>query len=111
MRDDGFIIFDGTKEEIETLFKIANDSHKLLKFTYEIEENAISFLDTEVYKGHRFQNSSVLDIKCFSKKTEKYQYLHRTSNHPHKCFKSFISQEKRREYYAIPIYNKIETLC
>ena len=96
MRDDGFIIFDGTRKEIESLFKLANESHKLLKFTYEIEENSISFLDTEVYKGHRFENSSVLDIKCYSKKTEKYQYLHRTSNHPQKCFKSFLKGETTR---------------
>lgn len=93
MRDDGFIIFKGTKSEIESLFRLANKSHDLLKFTYELDLNSISFLDTTVYKGERFRKTGILDIKCFSKKTEKYQYLHRKSNHPHNCFKSFIKGE------------------
>ena len=93
MRDDGFIIFNGTKNEIESLFRLANKSHDLLKFTYELDVNSISFLDTEVYKGERYRQQGILDIKCFSKKTEKYQYLHRKSNHPRNCFKSFIKGE------------------
>ena len=93
MRDDGFIIFNGTKIEIESLFRLANKSHDLLKFTYELDVNSISFLDTEVYKGERYRQQGILDIKCFSKKTEKYQYLHRKSNHPRNCFKSFIKGE------------------
>ena len=56
MRDDGFIIFKGTKNEIESLFRLANKSHDLLKFTYELDVNSISFLDTEVYKGERYRH-------------------------------------------------------
>ena len=93
MRGDGFIIYNGMKNEIESFFSLANNSRDLLKFTYEFNINSISFLDTEVYKGDRFRQQGILDIKCFSKKTEKYQYLHRRSNHPQNCFKSFIKGE------------------
>ena len=35
-----------------------------------------------VYKGKRFTNSRILDIKTHTKPTETYQYLHRTLCHP-----------------------------
>ena len=42
----------------------------------------ITFLDTTVYKRKRFQESKVLDIKTYTKPSETYQYLDRTSCHP-----------------------------
>lgn len=93
MRDDGFIIFNGTSEQIVNLFEKANEMHDLLKFTFEIDTESMKFLDTEIYKGKRFEQDGILDIKCYNKKTEKFQYLHRNSCHPQKCFKSFVKGE------------------
>ena len=40
-------------------FRTANNSHRHLKFTYEISLEQITFLDTTVYKGDRFLSSGV----------------------------------------------------
>ena len=37
-----------------------------------------------------------MDIKCHTKPTENFQYLHRESAHPDSCFKSFIQGEVTR---------------
>lgn len=93
MKDDGYILFQGTTEEVKLLFEIANTNHNLLQFTYEIDRQSLKFLDLETYKGQRFQKENILDIKCFTKPTEKFQYLHQNSNHAKSCFKSFIKGE------------------
>ena len=95
-RDDGYILFDGPEKEITELFTLANNSHPLLKFTFEISCDSVSFLDTVTYKGTHFHESRVLDIKTHTKVTETYQYLHRNSAHPLSCFKSFIIGEATR---------------
>lgn len=92
-RDDGFIIYNGTLQEANHLFEIGNAIHDLLKFTYEISETEMTFLDTTVFKGNRFSTQNVLDIKTHMKKTNNFQYLHRESAHPTSVFKGFIKGE------------------
>ena len=41
----------------------ANAFHPTIKFTAEISENEITFLDTAVFKGERFIEKFILDIK------------------------------------------------
>ena len=53
-----------------------------IKFTAEISENEITFLDTVVFKGERFIKESILDIKPHYKPTETFQCTHFTSCHP-----------------------------
>ena len=53
----------------------------------------MTFLDTQVYKGTRFQESGILDIKLYIKPTNTFQYLHRTSAHNKSVFKGFIKGE------------------
>ena len=95
-RDDGFILYSGTKEELLTFFSIANNIHSLLKFTYEIATNNLKFLDVEVFKGPRFQNHNILDFRIYRKPTENYQYLHRSSAHPPSVFKGLVIGEITR---------------
>ncbi|XP_062579196.1 uncharacterized protein LOC134241129 [Saccostrea cucullata] len=92
-RDDGFIIFNGTKEEILEFFDISNSCHKHLKFTFEIAHSSVNFLDTTVYKGNRFNHCQKLDIKSYIKPTNNFQYLHRNSAHNVSVFKGFIKGE------------------
>ena len=77
-RDDGFIIYNSDCiNEIHELFKIANSMHPLLKCTYSISESEIIFLDTTIYMGERFRESTILDIKSYIKPTNiTFQYLH-----------------------------------
>ena len=92
-RDDGFIIYNGSSQEAEHLFEIGNRLHNLLKFTFEISDSKITFLDTTVYKGNKFNTNNVLDIKSYLKPTNNFQYLHRESAHPKSVFKGFIKGE------------------
>ena len=42
-----------------------------------------TFLDTIIYKGDRYRNDSILDIRTHYKPTETFQYTHFTSCHVH----------------------------
>ena len=92
-RDDLFLLFNGEESKLRLFFEIANDIHPLLKFTFDISNSSLQFLDVTVFKGDRFKNSSILDLKLFRKPTENFQYLHRTSAHPASVFKGFLIGE------------------
>ena len=53
--DDGTSLWDIDKQEISF--------HPAIKFTAEISDKEIMFLDTVAYKGERFQKDAILDIK------------------------------------------------
>ena len=74
----------------------ANSFHPTIKFTAEISENEITFLDTVVFKGERFIKESILDIKTHYKPTETFQYTHFTSCHPPGVKRGFIKGEAIR---------------
>ena len=95
-RDDGFMVFTGTLKQVEDFFNIANKIDPLLKFTFEVSSSSMTYLDTEVYKGERFHNNNILDVKSHIKKTETYQYLPITSAHPKHTFTSITVCESIR---------------
>ena len=74
----------------------ANTFHPTIKFTAEISENKITFLDTVVFKGERFIEKSILDIKTHYKPAETFQYTHFTSCHPLGVKRGFIKGETIR---------------
>ena len=53
-----------------------------------------TFLDTVVYKGKRFQNQSILDIKAHFKPTETFQHSHFPSSHPPGVKKGYLKGPK-----------------
>ena len=65
-------------------------------FTDEISENEISFLDTVVFQGERFEKESILDIKTHYKPTETFQHTHFNSCHPSGVKNGFIKGEAMR---------------
>ena len=71
--DDIFSLWDISKPDIQTFIERANSHHPTIKFTAEISDTETTFLDTIVYKGKRFQDQSVLDIKTHFKPTETFQ--------------------------------------
>ncbi|XP_068684512.1 uncharacterized protein [Montipora foliosa] len=80
--DDVFSLWDCNRNEVERFIEQANTFHPTIKFTAEISENEIIFLDTVVFKGERFIKESILDIKTHYSLTETFQYTHFTSCHP-----------------------------
>ena len=80
--DDIFSLWDASKTDIESFIEQANSHHPTIKFTAEISNTETTFLDTVIYKGERFREQSILDIKTHFKPTETFQYTHYTSCHP-----------------------------
>ena len=94
--DDVFSLWDCNRNEVERFIEQANTFHPTIKFTAEISENEIIFLDTVVFKGERFIKESILDIKTHYKPTETFQYTHFTSCHPPGVKRGFIKGEAIR---------------
>ena len=89
-------MWDTSKPDIDKFIVEANSHHPTIKFTAEISNTETTFLDTVVYKGIRFQNRSILDIKKHFKPTETFQYTHFSSSHPPGVKKGFVKGEALR---------------
>ena len=61
-----------------------------------MSETEITFLDTKVYKGVRFDKESILDVQTHYKPTETFQYTNFYSCHPPGVKKCFIKGEALR---------------
>ena len=92
--DDIFSLWNVDKKEIEEEFLVlANRHHPTIRFTAEISDKEINFLDTTVFKGERFNKQAILDICTHFKPTETFQYTHFSSCHPPGVRKGFIKGE------------------
>ena len=94
--DDVFCLWNIDRERIDQFIEQCNNHHPTIKFTAEISEQEITFLDTNVYKGVRFNTVSILDVKTHFKPTETFQYTEFTSCHPPGVKKGFIKGEALR---------------
>ena len=89
-------LWDIDKQEIYLFLEQANSFHPTIKFTAEISDREITFLDAVVYKGERFQKDAILDIKTQYKPTETFQYTLYTSCHQEGVKRGFIKGEAIR---------------
>ena len=80
--DDVFSLWDTKGEDLDIFITQVNKYYPTIKFTVEISDNEIAFLDTVVYKGVRFETELILDIKTHYKPTETFQCTHYTSCPP-----------------------------
>ena len=94
--DDVFSLWNTSLDKIESFVKKANNFHSTIKFTAEMSETEITFLDTKVYKGVRFDKESILDVQTHYKPTETFQYTNFYSCHPPGVKKGFIKGEALR---------------
>ena len=94
--DDIISLWDKNKEEIGSFIELENNHHPTIKFTADISETEITFLDTCIYKGDRFQKESILDVKTHFKPTETFQCTHFSSCHPSGVKIGFIKSEALR---------------
>ena len=94
--DDIYCIWSGTRESFTAFMDYLNTAHPTIKFTYEVSEESIDFLDITTYKGERHRQTGKLDIKPYFKHTNKFQYLHYSSGHPRKTFPGLIKGELTR---------------
>ena len=94
--DDTFFLWDSDEKDVDQFIEQTNKFHPIIKFTAEISENEITFLDTVVFKGERFIEESILDIKTHYKPTKTFQYTHFNSCHPPGVKNGFIKGEAMR---------------
>ena len=85
-----------SKDEVLQFIQKANQFHPTIKFTAEISESEATFLDTTIYKGERFTETGILDVRTHFKPTEKFQYTHFKSSHPLGVEKGFVKGEALR---------------
>ena len=79
---DIFLIWDHGREELDRFITHLNESHDSIKFTHEISNKGVAFLDTEV---KIIGNELVTDLH--NKSTDAHNYLHYHSAHPLHCKK------------------------
>ena len=91
-----FSLWRTERKEIDEFIALANRHHPSIKFTAEISDKEINFLDTTVYKGERFHNQGILDIRTHFKPTETFQYTHFSSCNPHGVRKGLVKGEALR---------------
>ena len=64
--NDVFSLWDAKREEIDWFILEANRHLPTIKFTVEISEKEINFLDTTIFKGKSFFKNSVLGVCTIS---------------------------------------------
>ncbi len=94
--DDIFMIWDGSLNELNTFICDLNKCHPTIKFTHQISQNSVSFLDVRVAKDDSL--NVVTDV--FVKETNTHQYLNYTSCHPKAC-KNGIPYSQAKRYRRI----------
>ena len=57
-----FSLWNTSRDKIESFVEKADNFHSTIKFTAEMSETEITFLDTKVYKGVRFDKEAILDV-------------------------------------------------
>ena len=75
--DDLFLIWKGTDEELQKLYRLMNTMDEDLKFTMEVSDEQIPFLDVLVIK-----HDNKIETDIYSKPTDTKQYLTFHSCHP-----------------------------
>ena len=85
------------KTEVNTFVEQANSYHPTIKFTAEISDKEITFLDTRIYKGARFEKESILDTRTHFKPTETFQYTHFKSCHPPGVYQGRSPETRQNE--------------
>ena len=75
--NDIFLIWTGTKNELDQFFKNLNKKDPSTKFYNKASKNRIVFLDSEIYL-----HNGKLYTKIYRKETDRHHYLHIKSEHP-----------------------------
>ena len=91
-----FSLYGLARPEFEKFMSDINQIHSTIKFTYEISDTELTFLDVTLYKGERFKSTDMLDLKTHIKATNKQLYVHSTSYHPPATIKAIAKGETKR---------------
>lgn len=79
--DDVLMIWEGGHESLMSFISYLNSRHKNIKFSHEISETEVSFLDLLISK----KGDGTIRTSLYSKPTDANNYLHFTSAHNLSC--------------------------
>ena len=94
--DDIFVAWNGTDADFQAFLQRCNEAHPTMKFTGDCSSDEVHFLDTTIYKGTNFQTRQTLDIKTYTKPTNKQAYVQGSSFRPSGVAKSITLGETYR---------------
>ena len=84
--DDIFFIFFGSHTQLQSLMTFMNTISPNIKYTFTCSEQAVSFLDVQIY----FCESRKLKTKLYKKPSDCMARLHFHSHHPLSCKERII---------------------
>ena len=79
--DDIFVIWTEGRQSLDAFIQHLNSCHHTIKFTADISNSCVNFLDTTV----NLTNNGTLDVDLYSKPTDLQNYLLCLSAHPQSC--------------------------
>ena len=82
--------------ELDNFLDRLNRAHHSITFTWSISNKRIQFLDLNIFKGDRFNETGHLDLSTHFKSTNTFQCLHFSSSHPRSVFKGLVKGEAIR---------------
>jgi hypothetical protein len=99
--DDGFVVFDGSKQELLAFVDMLNTLLPNIKITYSYSQFEVEFLDLVVYKCMDDAMTSPdgtvrLKVRTHQKVLNRYLYIPYHSFHQPSMFSSFINAEMIR---------------
>lgn len=94
--DDVWGVWQHSRQEFEEFLGVLNAHHASIKVKAVVEDSAIDFLDTTVYKGPDFQATGRLETKVFFKATDTHALLHQQSYHPRHTFRGIVLSQLLR---------------
>ena len=94
--DDILLTWPHGQENLDRAFERLNRQKDRIQYTITTSDSEVNFLDVTLYKGDRFKNSGILDIRPYFKQTNQMNYLHYSSSHPPSVFKGIVVGECTR---------------
>lgn len=87
--DDLFFFWDGTFQDLRIFKDQMNDVWYNLKYTCEVDYYSINVLDITIHKNRH----GLISFSPYTKTTNKFLYLLKSSNHPPSVFKGIVLGE------------------
>ena len=82
--DDIFMIWRGTRSELESFIREINAVHRSIKFDVNFSKTSVNFLDTTVTITPNYS----IQTSLYQKPTDRHNFLHQRSYHPSATKKS-----------------------
>ena len=91
--DDIFLIWTHGEKQLTTFITYANSIDASVELQAEANLQAVTYLDTYVYKGPRHQRTGLLDVCLYTKPTSSLDLLDRKSYHPVATFRGIVKSQ------------------